>query len=207
MQCPVLSRVIAQIRYWLYKENFCFPWQSLISLFPQTSETFRTLRENFISDRLSIITKEQKYEWTGYSDNVSTIVSKRKKQKCKENTPKSEVKADVYNFVTLHHDEPPEIIVGNPISRNPCSYDAVKDVLKQIKNDVGISNYRSWSITGCDGLPYVIASRVVKETADLQDILPQPGLGHWEMNMAKGNIIISIPFRSMNNKCIVFITI
>lgn len=144
---------------------------------------------------------------TGYSDNVSTIVSKRKKQKCKENTPKSEVKADVYNVVTLHHDEPPEIIVSNPISRNPCSYDAVKDVLKQIKNDVGISNHRSWSITGCDGLPYVIASGVVKETADLQDILPQPGLGHWEMNMAKGNIIISIPFRSMNNKCIVFITI
>lgn len=86
-------------------------------------------QKNFISDRLSIITKEQKYEWTGYSDNVSTIVSKRKKQKCKKNTPKSEVKADVYNFVTLHHDEPPEIIVGNPISRNPCSYDAVKDVL------------------------------------------------------------------------------
>lgn len=206
MQCPVSSRVIAQIRYWLYKENFCFPWQLLISLFPRTSETFRTLRENFISDRLSIITKEQKYELTGYCDNVSTIVSRRKRQKCEENTPKSKVKADVYNFVTHHHDGPPQIVVGNPISKNPCSYDAVKDVLLQIKNDVGISNHRSWSIVGCDGLPYVIASRVIKETADLQDILLQPGLGHWEMNMAKG-VIISITFRSINNKCLVFIMI
>lgn len=49
-----------------------------ISLFPRTSESFRTLRENFISERLSIITKEQKYELTGYSDNFSTIVSRRK---------------------------------------------------------------------------------------------------------------------------------
>uniref|UniRef100_A0A8W8JB52 Uncharacterized protein n=1 Tax=Magallana gigas TaxID=29159 RepID=A0A8W8JB52_MAGGI len=129
--------------------------------------------------------KEQKYELTGYCDNVSTIVSRRKRQKCEENTPKSKVKADVYNFVTHHHDGPPQIVVGNPISKNPCSYDAVKDVLLQIKNDVGISNHRSWPIVGCDGLPYVIASRVIKETADLQDILLQPGLGHWEMNMAK----------------------
>uniref|UniRef100_K1QDZ0 Uncharacterized protein n=1 Tax=Magallana gigas TaxID=29159 RepID=K1QDZ0_MAGGI len=81
--------------------------------------------------------KEQKYELTGYCDNVSTIVSRRKRQKCEENTAKSKVKADVYNFVTHHHDGPPQIVVGNPISKNPCSYDAVKDVLLQIKNDVG----------------------------------------------------------------------
>lgn len=58
----------------------------------------------------------------------------------------------------------------------------------------------------CDGLPYVIASKVIKETADLQDIFLQPGLGHWEMNMAKG-IIIFIPFRLINKKYIVFVMI
>lgn len=60
--------------------------------------------------------------------------------------------------------------------------------------------------SSCDGLPYVIASKVIKETADLQHIFLQPGLGHWEMNMAKG-IIIFIPFRLINKKYIVFVMI
>lgn len=91
------------------------------------------LRENFISERSSHILKEQKSDLTGFVDDVSTIMSRRKRQKCQENPPRSKVKADVYDFVTHHHDGPPEIIVGNPISRNPCSNDALKMFYNKLK--------------------------------------------------------------------------
>lgn len=45
-------------------ENWFYPF------FPRASETFRTLRENFISERLSHIPKEQKSDLTEYVDNV-----------------------------------------------------------------------------------------------------------------------------------------
>jgi hypothetical protein len=177
-------------RKWLFEDSFSIPCQSILSMYTSASSTFRVFRERFINDRLSHIFQEQRADVTGFVDEVGDLLSRRKKQKTEGGSLTSRVKEDVYNFLSEHHNGPPTIVIGNPIPKNPCSYESVKEVLINIKNDVGVPEKRSWSLVGCDGLPYLIASKVIRENPELQDLLLQPGLGHWEMNMAKGILII-----------------
>lgn len=76
----------------------------------------------------------------------------------------------------------------NPISVNPCSLAAVKSVLESLKAEFDIPHSRQWSIVGCDGLPYLLSHKVVHDNPELQDLLIQPGLGHFQINMSKGDI-------------------
>lgn len=87
---------------------------------------------------------------------------------------------------------PPSVVVGNPISKNPCSYEAVKAVLLDIKTATQVLDKRSWTVLGCDGLQYLLASKMFRKNDDLQDLLLLPALGHWEMNMTKGFNIVKI---------------
>ena len=48
-----------------------------------------------------------------------------------------------------------------------------------------ISYLSSISIIGCDGLPYLLSTRLLEEHENLHHILLQPGLGHFEINMTK----------------------
>ena len=44
---------------------------------------------------------------------------------------------------------------------------------------------RKWTIAGCDGLPYVLGSRLIERNAALQNIAMTPGPGHFEINMVR----------------------
>ncbi|XP_069134290.1 uncharacterized protein [Argopecten irradians] len=78
-------------------------------------------------------------------------------------------------------------MMGDPIGVNPCSLDAIKEVLLQLKQ-TAIAHDRHWTIIGCDGLPYHLASKVIDANEELHDILLQPGLGHYEINLTKAFI-------------------
>lgn len=79
--------------------------------------------------------------------------------------------------------------MGNPISANPCSLAAVKSVMQSFKGDLNIPHSRQWSIVGWHGLPYLLSHRVIHDIPELQDLLIQPWLGHFEINMSKGDIL------------------
>ncbi|XP_060557718.1 uncharacterized protein LOC132718104 isoform X2 [Ruditapes philippinarum] len=72
-----------------------------------------------------------------------------------------------------------------PTMVNPCSYDSVTNVLKHVKDQVGVGEKRQWSCVGCDGLPYILGSRIIDRNNDLKDLLLIPGYGHLEMNVVK----------------------
>ncbi|XP_060579799.1 uncharacterized protein LOC132712676 [Ruditapes philippinarum] len=70
---------------------------------------------------------------------------------------------------------------------NPCSYESVKRVIKEIRKTSGVTedNLKTWCIMGCDGLPYTLGSRLIEKNKDMQNILLIPGHGHIEMNVVK----------------------
>ncbi|XP_062568018.1 uncharacterized protein LOC134230270 [Saccostrea cucullata] len=175
-------------RKWLYSQSFNTLSSNLLSYLERFSDFFRYLRSSFIESRLQIILKQQKEGLTGATDFIQEAISRRKRVKEDEDTrSKSRIRYDPYDFVPHNHHGKPTIVMGNPVTTNPCSYDAVKEVLTNIK-DSTTGGCRRWTVIGCDGLPYLIASRVIREHSDLQDILLQPGLGHFEMNMTKAII-------------------
>lgn len=95
----------------------------------------------------------------------------------------------MYLFLEHANNHIPEIKLGNPISVNPCSLAAVKSVLESLKGELNIPQSRQWSIVGCDGLPYLLSHKVFHDNPELHDLLIQPGLGHFEINMSKGDIL------------------
>lgn len=105
---------------------------------------------------------------------------------------KSKLKMDSYDNIPSFHVGPPSVVVGNPISKNPCSYEAVKAVLLDIKTAIKVLDKRSWTVLGCDGLQYLLASKIFRKNDALQDLLLLAALGHWEMNMTKGLNIVKI---------------
>ena len=91
---------------------------------------------------------------------------------------------DPYEWVTSKHcDQIPKVMMGEPDFVNPCSYQAVEQVLHHIQSNT--CGRREWTIVGCDGLPFVLGSRIISKTNHLQNILLLPGLGHYEINMVK----------------------
>ena len=63
---------------------------------------------------------------------------------------------------------------------NPCSYDSVKHVLESLLNSIVTNRDRKWTIIGCDGFPYTLSTRLIDDDINLQRILLQPDLGHYE---------------------------
>ena len=78
-----------------------------------------------------------------------------------------------------------ELKVGEPVMANPNSYDSVKLVLDQLQNYI-MTNDRKWSVLGCDGPPYCLASRIIESNPDKYDwVTLNTGLGHLHMNQLK----------------------
>jgi hypothetical protein len=74
-----------------------------------------------------------------------------------------------YNHITSNHpDQPPKIIIADPIFCNPNSYDSITLILRRIGQDAGIHRYggdkRHWTYVCCDGLPYNLALKVIEQT-------------------------------------------
>ena len=83
-----------------------------------------------------------------------------------------------------HPDLPPNTLLNEPILKNPCSYEAVENVLRNILGSAKALG-KEWCIAGCDGLPYLLGSRILAEKGDLQNVFLVPGLGHYEINMTR----------------------
>ena len=61
--------------------------------------------------------------------------------------------------------EPTTIRMGEPIFLNPCSYDALVLVLRDIGRQAGVRQYggsREWLPVMCDGLPYHLCSQIIE---------------------------------------------
>ncbi|XP_062590246.1 uncharacterized protein LOC134251841 [Saccostrea cucullata] len=69
-----------------------------------------------------------------------------------------------YTFIpSCHEAGPSKVIAGEPIFENPCSYEAVEKVLDHLLEEAEVGTTRHWTAVGCDGLPYVLASRIIEE--------------------------------------------
>ena len=75
------------------------------------------------------------------------------------------------------------ITMGEPVMTNPNSYRRVQEVLESISSN-RCPNH-TWSMVGCDGVPYVMAQKLRDEHPLFQDILLCPGQGHFEINLVK----------------------
>ena len=71
-----------------------------------------------------------------------------------------------YSHLQDHHPATqPEGHVGNPVFENPCSYDAVAKVLRDIGRQGGLKAYggcREWLVVMLDGLPYNLALSLIE---------------------------------------------
>ena len=79
------------------------------------------------------------------------------------------------------------VSVGEPILLNPNSYENLVQILDSLKENLAIGREREWTVVGCDGPPYCLASRVISNDKNKYDwVTMQPGLGHLNMNQLKG---------------------
>ncbi|XP_062608370.1 uncharacterized protein LOC134270197 [Saccostrea cucullata] len=115
---------------------------------------FSKSRHGFISKRINEIIKQQSKE-DGWKDHVD-----KKKDHPREIDPPNER----YTFIpSCHEAGPSKVIAGEPIFENPCSYEAVEKVLDHLLEEAEVGTTRHWTAVGCDGLPYVLASRIIEE--------------------------------------------
>ncbi|XP_062613499.1 uncharacterized protein LOC134275243 [Saccostrea cucullata] len=175
-------------RQWLYPKNLSSQISNFSKYLDKFGNIFRELRLQFVESRLEKVYKSHTDGLTGPTDTIEEGVRGRKRKRGEDlpNTT-SRVQEDPYSFVEHNHPGKPTIIMGNPVAKNPCSYEAVKEVLAAIKAET-TGETRKWTIVGCDGLPYLIGNKVIEQEQDLQDILLVPGLGHFEINMTKAII-------------------
>lgn len=82
------------------------------------------------------------------------------------------IKADPYSFLEHHHAGKP---TGNPVAKNPCSFESVYDVFKTINSET-TGDVRKLTIVGCDGLPYLIGNKVRRQEEDLKTSFLSQGL-------------------------------
>ena len=76
--------------------------------------------------------------------------------------------------------------MAETIFLNPNSYENITSVIDTLKISLQIGVKREWSFIGCDGPPYVIASRLIDEDKSKYDwVAMSNGLGHLYMNQMK----------------------
>ena len=63
------------------------------------------------------------------------------------------------------------------------SFDHVFSTFHPCSTKVGTE--RQWTTIGCDGLPYILASRIIEKEPKYQHFLLEAGPGHYEINMVR----------------------
>ncbi|XP_062620908.1 uncharacterized protein LOC134282522 [Saccostrea cucullata] len=171
-------------RHWFYNVNISDKYNAIVEFIHSYENLFRSLRESFIESRISCLLQQQ-HPGLNCTEDIVCDLLKNRNMKFSDH---SRTQVDVYSFLPHSHTSPPTIQMGNPISVNPCSFQSVQVVLENLKCTTGIPDHRQWSIVGCDGLPFLLSHRIIKDNPHLQDLLLQPGLGHVEINMSKAVI-------------------
>ena len=76
--------------------------------------------------------------------------------------------------------------IGEPVLFNPNSYENIVRIISSLKANLEIGRSRQWSIVGCDGPPYCLASRIIEPDPTNYDWISLiSGLGHLNMNQLK----------------------
>ena len=81
-------------------------------------------------------------------------------------TPCSTDSSSYSHLSNMHTGQPPKLTVGKPVFVNPCSYEAVAHVFREIGRQAGIRRYggeREWMTVVCDGLPYVMGYQLIEK--------------------------------------------
>ena len=82
-----------------------------------------------------------------------------------ERASNSSKKSPYEAFGNHHPSEPTKIHMGSPVFKNPCSYDALVTVLRDIGRQAGVKQYggnREWVAVMCDGLPYNLCISLIE---------------------------------------------
>lgn len=167
-------------KLWLYKDVNVK--NDVMELIHKSSEEFQKYRRQFIYDRLAIINNENIHR---IEDDVSEEIKTNKRIKVSKTSRQN---IDIYSFCESYHTGKSNLQIGEPLMENPCSYKSVENVLRHIQHST-IKGDRLWTMVGCDGLPFVLGTNIIKESEDLQNLLMLPGHGHIELNMTRGIII------------------
>ena len=163
---------------WLYNNNFnnIQVIDRIKAYIKDGLSIISTQRNKFICERLNKVFLEHRNE---YSDIIDEFINDPG-----IDVPKDKTNTDLYSHLGhFHPDTPPTVTLGEPCLCNPCSYEKVQGVLQELLTNLHVGNDRKWTAIGCDGLPYILSSRLIENDASLQSILLQPGLGHYEINM------------------------
>ena len=102
---------------------------------------FRVKRNEYIVNSMEVIRKDIVLE------NAGPLP---KKTKC-------DSKTDPYDHIESHVAGKTEVKIMDPIMVNPCSYASLVTVLDNITTKCN----REWVVIGCDGLPYILCSRII----------------------------------------------
>ena len=77
-------------------------------------------------------------------------------------------------------------MIGEPILLNPNSYENIDKTLSELKANRKIGDEREWTLLGCGGPPFCIASHMIERNPDKYDwVSVVSGLGHLNMNQVK----------------------
>ena len=91
----------------------------------------------------------------------------------------------LYGDISSYHPENPhEIKLGEIIGVNPNSYETIKTVLENLREQAGVGKEKTWRQVGFDGIPYCIASEIIEHMRlcllcnDIIDISITSGKNH-----------------------------
>ena len=84
---------------------------------------------------------------------------------CEETTEVVEPQSPHAYLGNHHQEQPTKIRMGEPIFLNPCSFDALAVILRDIGRQSGVRRYggtREWLPVMCDGLPYTLCHQLIE---------------------------------------------
>jgi hypothetical protein len=117
---------------------------------------FQSYRRRFIEERIAKVVKEQTT-----LNNITTDYVDSGNHVSTSNTVKSA--HDPYTHIDSGHPAtPPLVSVGDPLMKNPNSFNTVCDVMKSIMTTCGVGHHSEWTTVGCDGLPYGIGAKIIE---------------------------------------------
>lgn len=125
-------------RHWLYQKDISSLLSQFSNYLNKFSTVFRKLRIELIENRQKRVLENHTEGLTGPTDTIEEGVRGWKRKREEEHpVVTSRIQVDPYSFVDHHHGGKPTVIMGNPVSKNPCSFfESVKDVFKK--------NYKEW---------------------------------------------------------------
>ena len=135
-------------------------------------------RNKFICERLNKVYPE-------HNGDINDVVDDFL---CDPNLMLEKDKTNNDTYCYLEHSHPnaaPKVTLGETSLCNYCSNEKVNEALQDILLNIEVGTERKWSVIGCDGLPFILGSRLIDKDPALHHILLQPGLGHYEINMTK----------------------